>query len=225
MSRNDSGFRWAFVGDRARGRSSLLAARGQLGVAARTLTAGTGGGRGVDRRRRRRGAIPISRASTTTGRARRCNDPSQVADKQVLSDEEAEDLQADIASRLDRDRRDGGAQADVSRSYNEAWMDPNRMRLTADKRTSLIIDPPDGRIPPRVERRSPPRNDRRRRQRTCRRAASMPGSRRATATWTSATAASSGAGTRAAGTRTCRPSTTTWRRSSRRPATSSSIPR
>src|SRR5687767_434237 len=78
--------------------------------------------------------------------------PQQVAGKQVLTDSEAEDLQEDIASRLDRDRRDGGAQADVSRSYNEIWMDPNRMRLTADKRTSLIIDPPDGRIPPRVER-------------------------------------------------------------------------
>jgi hypothetical protein len=78
--------------------------------------------------------------------------PGQVGDKQVLSDEEAEQLQADLAYRLDRDRRDGGAQADVSRSYNDVWMDPARMRLTADKRTSLIIDPPNGRIPPRVQR-------------------------------------------------------------------------
>ena len=39
--------------------------------------------------------------------------------------------------------------------------------------------------------------------RTCRRAASTPGSRRATSTWMSATAASSGAATRAADTRTC----------------------
>ena len=77
--------------------------------------------------------------------------PTQAGDKEVLSDEEAAALQADIAHRLDRDRRDGGAQADVSRSYNDAWMDPARMRLTADKRTSLIIDPPDGRLPPRVE--------------------------------------------------------------------------
>lgn len=74
--------------------------------------------------------------------------PKQVGDKQVLSDEEASTLQEEIARRLDRDRRDGGAQADVSRSYNDVWMDPARMRLTADKRTSLIVDPPDGRIPP-----------------------------------------------------------------------------
>lgn len=78
--------------------------------------------------------------------------PRQVGDKQVLSEEEAAALQEEIASRLNRDRRDGGPQADVSRSYNEAWMDSARMRLTADKRTSLIVDPPDGRLPPRVQR-------------------------------------------------------------------------
>src|SRR6185369_635133 len=78
--------------------------------------------------------------------------PKQVGDKQVLSDDEATQLQSNLAYRLDRDRRDGGAQADVSRSYNDAWMDPNRKQLTADKRTSLIVDPPDGRIPARVER-------------------------------------------------------------------------
>src|SRR5688572_31881956 len=82
--------------------------------------------------------------------------PQQVGDKQVLSDEEAAALQADIAQRLDRDRRDGGAQADVSRSYNDVWMDPARMKLTADKRTSLIVDPPDGRLPPRIQRESTP---------------------------------------------------------------------
>jgi hypothetical protein len=82
--------------------------------------------------------------------------PQQVGDQQVLSDEDAEVLEAEIARRLDRDRRDGGAQADVSRSYNDIWMDPARMRLTADKRTSLIIDPPDGRLPPRVQRQLTP---------------------------------------------------------------------
>jgi hypothetical protein len=78
--------------------------------------------------------------------------PRQLGDKQVLSDEEAADLQEEIAANLNRDRRDGGPEADVSRSYNDAWMDSARMRLTADKRTSLIVDPPDGRIPQRVQR-------------------------------------------------------------------------
>jgi hypothetical protein len=78
--------------------------------------------------------------------------PAHLSDKAVLSEEEASQLQKDLAYRLDRDRRDGGAQADVSRSYNDSWMDPNRMRLTADRRTSLITDPPDGRLPARVTR-------------------------------------------------------------------------
>jgi hypothetical protein len=38
-------------------------------------------------------------------------------------------------------------------------MDPARMKLTADKRTSLIIDPPDGRLPPRVERKLTPEEE------------------------------------------------------------------
>ena len=85
--------------------------------------------------------------------------PQSVADKSVMSDDEAKQLQDQIANRLDRDRRDGGAQADVSRSYNEIWMDPARMRLTADKRTSLIIDPPDGRLPARVQRQLTPEEE------------------------------------------------------------------
>jgi len=78
--------------------------------------------------------------------------PAHLADKPVLSEEEAAQLQKELAFRLDRDRRDGGNQADVNRSYNDSWMDPNRMRLTADRRTSLIIDPPNGRLPARVQR-------------------------------------------------------------------------
>ena len=34
---------------------------------------------------------------------------------------------------------------------NELWTDSSRTRLTDDNRTSLIVDPPDGRFPPRVE--------------------------------------------------------------------------
>jgi hypothetical protein len=78
--------------------------------------------------------------------------PTQLGGKAVLSDQEAAELQDQIAYRLDRDRRDGGPEADVSRSYNDAWMDSARKKLTADKRTSLIVDPPDGRLPPRVKR-------------------------------------------------------------------------
>ena len=77
--------------------------------------------------------------------------PTNVSQKDVLSDEnEAEGFEEQLAYDLNRDRRDGGADADVNRAYNEHWMDSRRLKITADRRTSLIVDPPDGRIPPLV---------------------------------------------------------------------------
>ncbi len=67
--------------------------------------------------------------------------------KDVLTDEEAADFQASLANDLTRDRRDGGAEADVNRAYNDHWMDARRLKITADHRTSLIVEPRDGRIP------------------------------------------------------------------------------
>jgi hypothetical protein len=73
--------------------------------------------------------------------------PSNVAGKDILSDEEAADFQASLAHDLSRDRRDGGNDADVNRAYNEHWMDARRLKITSDHRTSLVVDPADGRIP------------------------------------------------------------------------------
>jgi hypothetical protein len=73
--------------------------------------------------------------------------PGGVGDKGVLSDEEAVDFQKSLADDLTRDRRDGGAAVDVNRAYNDHWMDARRLKITADHRTSLIVDPADGRIP------------------------------------------------------------------------------
>jgi hypothetical protein len=70
--------------------------------------------------------------------------------KDVLTDEEAVDFQKSLANDLTRDRRDGGPEVDVNRAYNDHWMDSRRLKITADRRTSLIVDPPDGRMPPRV---------------------------------------------------------------------------
>ena len=76
--------------------------------------------------------------------------PNELAGKDVLSDEEAQDFQQQNAFNLTRDRRDGGSAADVNRAYNEHWMDSRRLKITEDHRTSLIVDPADGRIPPQV---------------------------------------------------------------------------
>jgi hypothetical protein len=76
--------------------------------------------------------------------------PGAIGAKDVLTDEEAEEFQQQLANDLTRDRRDGGPDVDVNRAYNEHWMDSRRLKITADRRTSLIVDPPDGRIPPLV---------------------------------------------------------------------------
>jgi len=39
---------------------------------------------------------------------------------------------------------------EFTQTYNEHWMDARRLKITPDRRTSLIVDPPDGRIPPLV---------------------------------------------------------------------------
>jgi len=76
--------------------------------------------------------------------------PGGVTAKNVLNDEEAVEFQNQLEYNLTRDRRDGGADIDVNRAYNEHWMDARRLKITADRRTSLVVDPPDGRIPARV---------------------------------------------------------------------------
>src|SRR5881628_1076942 len=76
--------------------------------------------------------------------------PTGVKEKDVLSDEEAAEFAQQLEYQLSRDRRDGGPDVDVNRAYNEHWMDARRLKITEDRRTSLIIDPEDGRIPPTV---------------------------------------------------------------------------
>jgi hypothetical protein len=68
--------------------------------------------------------------------------PNGQASKEVLSQEEVAAIDQD--AKTGADRRDGGAEADLARAYNAYWYD----RGKSIGRTSLIIDPPDGRLPP-----------------------------------------------------------------------------
>ena len=76
--------------------------------------------------------------------------PAGLGDKAVLNPEEAAEFRATALESRNADRRDGGARRDVERAYNDFWWDYGDS-LTGDLRTSLIVDPPDGRIPPRVD--------------------------------------------------------------------------
>ena len=73
--------------------------------------------------------------------------PARFAGRPVLSEQEAEAIEDDIASRPGRDDRSArGTERDVAQAYNQHWLAPPT-RL-ADRRTSLIVDPADGRVPP-----------------------------------------------------------------------------
>ena len=78
--------------------------------------------------------------------------PDALADVEAFaSDEAAAEFAAATAHALDADRRDGSDQSfgfgsDIERAYNQFWMDYGS-NLTEDRRTSLIVDPPDGKIP------------------------------------------------------------------------------
>jgi len=82
--------------------------------------------------------------------------PDALADKDTLSDQEAVAFETAENTRLNRDlfdpvkgqpsagypsRADGGVL-----SYNEFWYERGN-RMTKDKRTSLVVDPPNGRVP------------------------------------------------------------------------------
>ena len=82
--------------------------------------------------------------------------PKELAGKETLTAEEAAAYEEHRNRRLNRDlfdpitgapwvgyapREEGGVL-----SYNEVWYERG-IELTKDKRTSLVVDPPDGRIP------------------------------------------------------------------------------
>jgi hypothetical protein len=75
--------------------------------------------------------------------------PAQFADKPVLTDAEAAEFERQTLERIDADRRRDTAEADVAQAYNNAWYDRGT-KIVGTRRSSLIIDPPDGRIPPQT---------------------------------------------------------------------------
>lgn len=67
--------------------------------------------------------------------------PAEFAGREVLTDAEIAALADEAAS---RDRRSATAEQDVRQAYNEFWSE----RGQPTRRTSLILDPADGKLPP-----------------------------------------------------------------------------
>src|SRR5215470_4062041 len=76
--------------------------------------------------------------------------PAQFAGKPTMSLAEAAEFEKNVTDRNNADRRDGGANADLARAYNDGWYDRGTHMAIVNgvARTSLVVDPPDGRIPP-----------------------------------------------------------------------------
>jgi len=72
--------------------------------------------------------------------------PSEFAGKEFLTKEEAAEFERRTLERTNRDNRDGTADADLARAYNDFWWDSGT-RVVPSRRTSLVVDPPDGRVP------------------------------------------------------------------------------
>ena len=70
----------------------------------------------------------------------------ELGNKAFFTRAEAEQFEKDIVSRNNADRRDGPVEADVARAYNDVWYSRGTKGVPT-LRTSLIIDPPDGRVP------------------------------------------------------------------------------
>jgi len=72
--------------------------------------------------------------------------PVELGTKAFYTPEELAAYEKKRSHDLDRDRRDGGAEADLGRAYNDGWFDRGA-HLASNHRTSRLIDPPNGRFP------------------------------------------------------------------------------
>lgn len=74
--------------------------------------------------------------------------PAELGDKEFFTPEEARDYVASILNTGDEDERIAEErEAGNPGSYNDAWMDRGNT-IVPTLRTSLIVDPPTGRVPP-----------------------------------------------------------------------------
>jgi hypothetical protein len=73
--------------------------------------------------------------------------PAEFKDKPVLTEAEAAAYEKRLVQAGNVDDRNPGTVQDVNLAYNQVWWDRGN-KIVADRRTSLIVDPPDGKIPP-----------------------------------------------------------------------------
>ena len=73
--------------------------------------------------------------------------PKEFANKEFFTPAEALVYEKETRTKRNRDQRQRGTVADVTNAYNDFWWDSGT-KVVKTLRTSMVIDPPDGRIPP-----------------------------------------------------------------------------
>ena len=72
--------------------------------------------------------------------------PKELAGKEFFTEQEAAEFTRTTLERANRDRRGATAQDDVGGAYNEVWFERGT-KVGSNLRTSIVVDPPDGRVP------------------------------------------------------------------------------
>jgi hypothetical protein len=72
--------------------------------------------------------------------------PAELAGKEFLTPQEAAEYEKRIVAANNVDRKNLPPEVDVGLAYNDAWYDRGT-KVVGTRRTSLIVDPPDGKIP------------------------------------------------------------------------------
>ena len=93
------------------------------------------------------GGQPDLQGIWTNGTVTPLERPSEFAGKEFLTEQEAAAFENQVVVSRDSDRRGQTAETDLQWAYNNAWYDWGS-KVVKTRRTSIIIDPSDGKIPP-----------------------------------------------------------------------------
>src|SRR5262245_28837492 len=72
--------------------------------------------------------------------------PLELRNKEFFTPEEAAEYERQARERTQGDRRDNDPEADLTVGYNDFWWDRGT-RIVSTRRTSIVVDPPDGHVP------------------------------------------------------------------------------
>jgi len=89
---------------------------------------------------------PDLQGTWTNGTATPLERPSEYAGKEFLTEKEAAEFEKRTAVERNSDIRGKTPQTDLQWAYNNTWYDWGS-RVVKTRRTSIVIDPPDGKIP------------------------------------------------------------------------------